>query len=128
MALTHNEVVKRLRNAGDTLKFGKQRVPHGSDSKLDVSCGCSADHEMGEALLDIALWGRPTKHTNFQKSINALINIVTLRMAAAHHRALMRFFLSRVIVRTAACMAIRSCQYSDHALSRRCSLQYTKSL
>eukprot|EP00965_Chrysotila_dentata_P105373 3480035-Pleurochrysis_carterae.AAC.1 len=69
MALTRNEVLERLCNAGDTFKLGKQRIPRSSDSKLDVSCGCSlirpgvfkcirrgAGHEMGEALPDVAVW------------------------------------------------------------------------
>jgi len=33
MPLMQNEVLERLRNAGDTLKLGKQRIPRGSHSK-----------------------------------------------------------------------------------------------
>eukprot|EP00965_Chrysotila_dentata_P137119 4535416-Pleurochrysis_carterae.AAC.1 len=62
MPLTQNEVLERLRNAGDTLVLGKLRIPRGSDSRLDVSCGCSLTRPgvLNEFVEPLAMrWERP---------------------------------------------------------------------
>eukprot|EP00965_Chrysotila_dentata_P260347 6213873-Pleurochrysis_carterae.AAC.2 len=40
MPLPKKQVLKRLHDAGDSLSFGKQRVPLGSDSNSGFACVC----------------------------------------------------------------------------------------
>eukprot|EP00965_Chrysotila_dentata_P057129 1895407-Pleurochrysis_carterae.AAC.3 len=54
MALTKDELLDKLKCAGDTIKLGEQRVPQPSER--------GAAHAVGDALVRVAAWGRQCVH------------------------------------------------------------------